>query len=67
MWCMEIMGCSYQDGLDLEAGTAAVTDASTSSVADVWSCLSEADAVAAAEAVGQMSDADLSLETMEEI
>ena len=59
---------AVDDALDnLEAGTAAVTGASTSSVTDVWSCLSEADAVAAAEAVGQMSDADLALETMEEI
>ena len=49
---------------DLEAGTAAVSGAGTSSVG---TCLSEFEAVEAAEVVGQMSDADLGLEAMEEI
>ena len=57
---------AVEDALDdLEAGTAAISGAGTST--EAWSCLSEIEAVDAAEAVGQMSLADLSLETMEEI
>ena len=57
---------AVEDALDdLEAGTAAVSGAGTST--EAWSCLSELEAVEAAEAVGQMSLAELSLETMEEI
>ena len=50
---------------DIEAGTAAVSGAGTST--EAWSCLSELEAVEAAEAIGQMSNANLDLETMEEI
>ncbi|KAK0515864.1 hypothetical protein JMJ35_001898 [Cladonia borealis] len=57
---------AVEDALDvLEAGTAAVSGVGTST--EVRSCLSETEAVEAAEAVGHMSLADLNLETMEEI
>ena len=55
---------------DLEAGTAGLSGAGTSSIgaaSNAETCLSEFEAVEAAEMVGQMSDADLGLETMEEI
>lgn len=52
---------------DPGAGTAAASGAGGSSVVDAWSCLSEFEAVEAAEAVGQMSDANLGLQSMEEI
>jgi len=52
---------------DPGAGTAAASGAGSSSVVDAWSCLGETEAVEAAEAVGQMSDAYLDLQSMEEI
>ena len=55
---------------DLEAGTAGLSGAGTSSIgaaSNAETCLSEFEAVEAAEMVGQMSDADLGLETMEDI
>ena len=63
---LEAGTAAVEDVLDnLEAGTAAASGAGTST--EAWSCLSETEAVEAAEAVGQMSNANLDLETMEEI
>ena len=63
---LEAGTAAVEDALDdLETGTAAVSGAGTST--EAWSCLSEMEAVEAAEALGQMSNANLDLETMEEI